>query len=568
MPRPQRHQTHAAQHKNAAAARRKRSGGSAVNVSHEVGEDRSVFELEGKLTLVQEREVNWKVKYDIAERDPIDLQTVNDPVNQLGPLHAASVPIVTSNDPTSYFAAVNKRSNFQQLGPEDDIEPHVLALAHKTIEELPFLFETWEENDADRERWLSKFDSSKQKRMQDAWAAIDSHTRKELSSKNGSVKIETLVGKRFDKSAAGRIIYAGTDAFNAVTGPAQMVAMERLVELLDRDGPDGNRFKVGGRVECMLGYKKDDITLAKFIISEKYREVVEGDYSRNDREQRKSVCTLTNLWFERLGFPVWYRQLMTSLEHYTLTNREFGLKVNLMYQLPTGTTNTTFRNSTYNLTMFVVSCMLQDRRGKCLILGDDLLACLNRRFDLKKWVDTVGSFKMVLKAKAPRLNGDATFLSRRLFVETDTPFMLPLIGKMLVRFNARACQNANLSDAAAMAAKALSYAFGCKNVHVFRDLFLRRYEVELAKCTDEEESFDVDALGWHARSNGYTLDDIKLRTMEAENLVDDEMLCIWLLDVYGIDLYDTLDIFESTVCSDDVVMLEDPRIEYFKRDYD
>jgi len=544
------------------------AGGDDVNVSQAIGEDRSIFELEGKLTLVQERAIDWKVKYDIAERAPIDLERVNDPVNQLGPLHSASVPIVTSNDPTSYFAAVNKRSNFLQLGPTDDIEPHVLALATKTITELPFLFPTWEENEEDRARWLAKFDTAKQKRMTDAWSAIDSHTRKELSSKNGSVKIETLVGKRFDKSAAGRIIYAGTDAFNAVTGPAQMVAMERLVALLDTPDTTGARFKVGGRVECMLGYKKDDIELAKFIISDQYREIVEGDYSRNDREQRKSVCTLTNLWFERLGFPVWYRQLMSDLERYTLTNREFGLKVSLMYQLPTGTTNTTFRNSTYNLTMFVVSCMLQDRRGKCLILGDDLLACLNKRFDLKMWMNTVGSFKMVLKAKAPKLDGDATFLSRRLFTTVDTPFMLPLIGKMLVRFNARACQNAQLSDAAAMAAKALSYAFGCKNVHCFRDLFLRRYAMEMEKCKDEVEAFDVDALGWHARSNGYTLEDIKRRTMEAENLVDDDSLCIWLLNVYGIDLCDTLDLFEATVCSDEMIILEDARIEYFRRDYD
>jgi len=538
-----------------------------INVSRPIGEDRSVFELDSRLTLVQERDVVWQVRHEVAEREPVDLDAVNDPVNQLGPLHSASVPIVTSNDTTSYTAAVNKRSNFIQAGAADDIDPVMFNEATKVIGDLPFLFDTWEENDEDRERWLNKFDESKRLRMVKAWEDIDSHTRKELSSKNGSVKIETLVGKRFDKSAAGRIIYAGTDAFNAVTGPPQMVAMERLCSLLEHER-NGDRISVGGRVQCMLGYKKDDIELAKFIISDVYREVVEGDYSRNDREQRSKVCVLVNLWFAKLGFPGWYLDLMTALEKYTLTNREFGLKVHLMYQLPTGTTNTTFRNSVYNLTMFVVSCVLQDRRGKCLILGDDLLACLNKRFDLKLWVGTVGRFKMVLKAKAPALNGDATFLSRRLFTEVDVPFMVPLLGKMLVRFNARACQNQMLSDHAAMAAKALSYAFGCKNVHVLRDIFLARYERELEECEDKEDpGFDVDALGWHARSNGYTLEDIKKRTVEAPNLVDDDTFCVWLLDVYGIDLCDTLELFSDTILSMDPEMLEDPRIELFERDY-
>jgi hypothetical protein len=566
MSRPQKHQVHAAVHRNARTARAERAAAAPVNVSHATGEDRSVFELDARLTLVQERDVVWQVPHQIAEREPVDLLEINDKVNQLGPMHTAEVPLVTHNDPTSYLSAVNKRSNFRQAKADDDIEDEVFNTASTVITSLPFLFDTWEENDEDRARWLAKFDSSKQKRMMDAWDAIDTHTKKELSSKNGSVKIETLVGKRFDKTAAGRIIYAGTDAFNAVTGPAQMVAMERLCSLLEHE-QNGERIYVGGLVQCMLGYKKDDHELSKFIISDVYREVVEGDYSRNDREQRSRVCLLTNLWFNKLGFPAWYLDLMSSLERYTLTNSEFGIKVHLEYQLPTGTTNTTFRNSTYNLTMFVVSCIAQKRKGKCLILGDDLLACLNKRFDLKQWIGDVGKFKMVLKAKSPVLNGEATFLSRRLFTEVDTPFMIPLIGKMLVRFNARACQNPSLSDAAAMAAKALSYAFGCKNVHLFRDLFLRRYESELAKCEHDVEVLDVDALGWHARSNGYTLDDIKRRTMDAPNLVDDDTLCVWLLDVYGIDLYDTLELFEDTVCSDRPDMLEDCRIECFARDY-
>jgi hypothetical protein len=258
---------------------------------------------------------------------------------------------------------------------------------------------------------------------------------------------------------------------------------------------------------------------------------------------------------------------MLALEKYTLTNRDFGLKVHLMYQLATGTTNTTFRNSTYNITMFVVTCLIQGRRGKALVLGDDLLAALNKRLDLKEWVKTVADFKMVLKAKSPELDGEATFLSRRIFATVETPFMIPLLGKMLVRFNTRACQNAELSDAGAMAAKALSYAFGCKNCHLLRDIFLKRYEMEMAKGACDDEHLGVEDLGWHARSNGYTLEDIKKRTFEAPNLVDDDTLSQWLTTIYDIDLCDTLEVFEATVLDDTQTILEDSRIEYFRKDY-
>jgi len=566
MPRPTvRHQSHVVVNRN---RRARAQANQAVNLSTPYNEERPVFELEGRLTLVQQRDIEWKVRVEHVERDVPDLESLRDPVNQTGPVHSACVPIVTSNDAVSYLAAVNKRSNFIQNGVDDDLSDEMCAHAAKVIDALPSLFDTWDENEFDRERWLRKFDMSKRQRMEAAWESCDRMTLSELRKKNGSVKIETLVGKRFDKTAAGRIIYAGTDVFNAVTGPAMMVAMERLCALLDHE-QDGERLKVGGILEILLGYKKDDKELASFIKDERFREIVEGDFSRNDREQRKRVATeITDRWFRVLGFPSWFRQLMLDLEVYSLTNRDFGVKVHLMYQLATGTTNTTFRNSTYNITMFVVTCQLQNRRGKALVLGDDLLAALNKRLNLTDWVKTVADFKMVLKAKSPTLDGHATFLSRRFFTEVEEPFMLPLIGKMLVRFNTRACQNEQLSDAAAMAAKSLSYAFGCKSVHHFRDMFLERYELEMAKCGDEGLEMDVDSLGWNVRQNGWDIEDIKRITKDAANLVDDDTLSQWLTDVYDIDLFDTLEIFRDTVVSDELVVLEDCRIESFRIDYD
>jgi len=341
-----------------------------------------------------------------------------------------------------------------------------------------------------------------------------------------------------------------------------MVAMERLQELLAHvDVKTGKQFSPEN-ITAKLCYKCDDKETAAFIIDERFKNIVEGDFSRNDREQRKSVAFLIDLLFELLGFPAWYRQLMLDLEQYTLTNYEFGLRVHLLYQLATGTTNTTFRNSGYNWLMFLCLARTQGLKGKILILGDDGLAALNKRVNLKEWVALVASFKMVLKAKAPELDGCATILSRRIFAEVETPFMIPLLGKMLVRFNTRVNKNPRLSDSACMAAKALSYAFSCQNVHLLRDMFLERFEME-----DDKAEVDVSDLGWQARSMGYTTEEIKRRTMEAPNLVDDYEFGCWLDKVYQLDIEDIRELFAATVLSADPIMLEDPRIENMRMDY-
>jgi hypothetical protein len=517
-----------------------------------------VYELDGRLTLVQERLHQWIVPNTDVEPD-YDLEQINNPVNQLGPIHCFEVPIVTNNDPVSYRAAVNKRSNFLQTGPDDDVDELALAQALAIISELPNIHEQWEENDYDRERWLAKFDDNKRRRMETAWLNISEADLKDIRRKTGSVKREVLIGKRYDKEAAGRIIYAGTDAFNAVTGPAQMVAMERLVELLGHVSLDGKRTRVG-EVEVMLGYKAQDTDLASFIIDQDFPEVVEGDFSRNDREQRSKVADICDAWFAKVGLPDWYRALLYELEHYTLVNYEFGLRVNLSYQLATGTTNTTFRNSIYNATMFGVCCRRQKRKGKALVLGDDLLACLDHRLDLKAWVNDVATFKMVLKAKGPKLNGEATFLSRRIFTDVTKPFMIPCPEKAYFRFNCRANPNQALSDDAYICAKALSYAFSFRHVHLIRNIFLERFALN-----GSIKGFDIEEIGWNNRQFGYTVQDIYDRTVQSENLIEDVDLGEWLYDLYGLDLVEFEDMFREMICDNEKKVLDNPLAEVFAR---
>jgi hypothetical protein len=492
----------------------------------------------------------------------IDFAT-NNPVNQLGPVFEQQIPVVTSNDFKSFMAAFAKRCNFIQEGDEDDIDDLAFKEACAVIDALPDLFQPWDENQSDRERWMSKFDLQKRRDMEAALATLpDSMSPSYLGQKDLSVKQEVLI-KRDDPTWAPRVIYAGNDHFNTWTGPASMVVMERMVQLTGSKLDNPANFAVPiGPIMTKFAYKTDDVSLCRHICDPDYPEHVEGDFSRNDREQRRRVALLYDRWLGKLAMPSWFRRLLLQLETFTVRSRRYGLRAQLKYQLPTGTTSTTPRNSAYNATMFAVACKRQKvKSGKSLILGDDILAALKHRLKLNAWVKTVADFKMVLKAKAPALNGEATFLSRRFITDHEHPFMLPLLGKMLVRFNVRGTHNEACSDSKYMAGKALSYAFECRHVPLLRNLFLDRFNME------DSSDLSVDDLSFYARRHAGSIGALLDKLHSEPVTVSDDTFGFWCCEFYDSDICEIKEIFTSVVLSNEVVVLDDPRLHRFAHDY-
>jgi hypothetical protein len=332
-----------------------------------------------------------------------------------------------------------------------------------------------------------------------------------------------------------------------------MVIMERMVAL-------SREHKIG-RLDVRYAYKTNDSQLCSHIIDDRYPHITEGDFSRNDREQRSSVAVLFDAWLGKLGMPNWLRTLLFSMESYKVQNKRFGFFAFCKYALPTGTTFTTPRNSFFNAIMAAVDCELQKAEGKALILGDDILRALDTVVSLPYWVDTVAKFKMVLKAKAPGLDGEATFLSRRFIVNVDQPCMVPLIGKMLVRFNCRGTQNDACSDSQYMAGKSLSYAYECRHVPFLRDYFLRRYAME------DSAAVTLDDLTWFARTSGVDLTNIVSAIRSERVLVTDDEFEYWLIEHHDCTLVECRELFEAVIVSAESVTLDLPYIEYFRQDY-
>jgi hypothetical protein len=513
----------------------------------------------GRLKVVTQRAFDMKVPFELYE-GKFSYEDAPNPVNQTGALLSEQVPVVTSNDFESFLAAFGKRCNFVQDGPEDDIEDDVFYEAMDTIKALASVGQTlfgdseWHETPEDVARWLDKFDESKRARMVAATEHVPWADPSYLATKDLSVKLEVLL-KRYDPDWAPRVIYAGNDAFNRVTGPAMMVAMERLMSL--------TQAVPLGPLRVKLAYKTSDVDLVTFLDSDDHPHAYEGDFSRNDREQRSRVALLTDAWFEVLCMPSWLRTLVLEMEDFTVQNKRFGLRAQLKYQLPTGTTLTTFRNSCYNATMASVACARQAVvSAKACILGDDILMVTCRAFCISLWKRLVDRFKMVLKGKAVKLNGEATLLSRRIIIFGDEiTCMLPLIGKALARFNARASMNSGVSDSQYMAGKALSYAYEFRHVPFMRDFFMQRFH-------SEDQSFlTLDDLTWFTRTSGMDVHQIIKATREESMLVNDEIFREWVMDTYDLGLTDLGEICEATIVNRELVFVEHPEVDLLAIDW-
>lgn len=301
-----------------------------------------------------------------------------------------------------------------------------------------------------------------------------------------------------------------------------------------------------GTVDFRLAYGTDDVQLATHLYenSNEFKHGAEGDFSANDLRQREFAADLFDHAIGILGAPKWFRKLLLQQKEYVVFSMPFGHRAELAHQLATGTTITTPRNSIWNATIFACYCLATGNEGVAVVLGDDLAAMVRKLIDPVHWSQWVeAGSKMKLTGTTPNLNGQMTFLSRRLCVETETPCMMPKLGKALARFNVRASKNQAVSDSAYMAGKALSYAYEFRHFPAFRDLFLERYELE-----DDKANIALSDVSWFSRKelllDALSPEDMTNRLLESARscsvTVSEDEEIEFLLDAYG-DFFDVVE---------------------------
>jgi hypothetical protein len=379
--------------------------------------------------------------------------------------------------------------------------------------------------------------------MMTALATLDTATLKQYKDKELMCKVEALLVEH-KPNWAPRVIYKGSDLYNAVAGPMYWELMHRLDQAAEnRPGPHKVRFSYGRTPEQYVPF-----------VEQGTGEYIESDFSANDKRQCQDVKRLELMLMRRLGCPEWFVRLEGLTNSFGVSSSKHGFRAEIDFQLPTGACDTTFRNCFWN--WCILSTFLDIEKSPSsvsVILGDDIVARIEGlgRYAAKRYAKVAEDARMEAKVSRHKFLLDCTFLSKCFVpLESGHHSVIPLIGKAVARFNTRANNNDALTDNAYFAAKALSYSYEFRFCPDLRDIFLDRflYHAPLVKEEKHRFRFAGDAFTWNARDAGLTLRNFK------DKLVCDEQFLINRADLlnfsmhrYGIPVDELVEAVESVV---------------------
>lgn len=379
------------------------------------------------------------------------------------------LPVVPGQDPDSFLAAVDKRINYFDSSVLDD---HFMNIAKKNLRRLTG-GRYWPKFSFTKELFdshMSKFGPEKVARMEAALEALPDMTSSHYTDKNVFVKVEALL-KRHDPSWAPRIIFQGTDSYNALAGPMFSVLMDRLASCLRAYDHDG--------VKLNTAYKLTTDQMSLWLSEERHPKFLESDFSGNDKTQVSSVLELELFLMQLLGAPRWFLKLHRLSATTRVSNREFGFRATVTSMLATGVVDTTFRNTAWNCIIFLYWKVKHPNNvaGRAIFLGDDMLfvGSVIPRKASSSYTMACRRAHMVAKVKRSKFWHEVSFLSRH-FVQTDDGrvVMVPILSRLLSRFSTRANFNQSVSDDTYMASKSLSYAYETRHCPWLRDILVRR----------------------------------------------------------------------------------------------
>lgn len=415
----------------------------------------------------------------------------------LGPVIEGLTPYITTTSRADFLSAFNKRANYHS---DARISRRCRGIAIRMIRKMvPVTMPTIEWDTELYRSWLSMFDSEKQSRMERAYTTLGLETLSGYTNKQIFTKIEALV-KEFHE-VAPRIIFKGTDVYNMISGPMFKALMDRFVLLGDQ--LDNVKFRVS--------YRQHTPEIVQFLESKPCASFLEADFSANDKSQVADVQQLELAFMKRLGCPKWFLDLHRASNKFSVFNSKYGLSAIVENQLPSGSTDGTFRNSFWNLVIFNIwSVVYKVPPAVVVLLGDDILAGLTKRVrrSAKHYRMIASECLMVAKVTTHPTLSYCHFLSKHFYPCSrgeEQHVMLPFLGKVLAKFNCRPNANQGVTDDEYMAGKSLSHCYEFRFCHAIRDKFKERANLHLARSAGK---FSVEGVTWHIRVHSGYSDDI------------------------------------------------------------
>jgi len=476
-----------------------------------------------------------------------------------GPLITGFHPVVPDNGYNNFLAAFRKRCNYFSA---ERATPRIIDGAHEFVDHIqPECLPQFEWSQLLYDDWKSNFGEEKQKRMDSAVSAFSNAHLKDYSRKDVFVKVEALLVEH-KPNWAPRVIYKGTDIYNALSGPIFNELMRRFNLALKG---------MKGKWQFTVAYRSQP---HEFVpkLSEVGGDFIESDFSANDMRQCSDVYLLEMMLMRRLGCPEWFVRLHSKTNHFRVDSRNHGVSAHLENQLPTGATDTTFRNTFWNAT--ILWCFLvsnQAGEARALLLGDDMLARVTglKQYAAKTYQSIAAEARMV--ATTARFRGlvDCSFLSKSFVPCYGRHLTIPLLGKALGRFNTRANANQSISDAQYFAGKAVSYAYEFRYFPHLRDLFLLRFQLEWPIAKQEGRLNEELVLGRGALEAGVTLKSIRDKLfVELERpLIGHPEFNAFCVHRYGFTFWEVVDLFETALLHPEDPDLSGPVVEALAKDF-
>lgn len=490
------------------------------------------------------------------------MQISREKAQQCGPLLRHLHPVVPDNGWHNTVAAFRKRCNYFSA---KRASPQVIKSAMDLIGNIcPQPMESFEWTEHLYKSWLSKFGVEKQRRMDAAINDLCNVTLKDYSRKDIFVKVEALLVQH-KPNWAPRVIFKGTDVYNAISGPIFNELMRRLDHAFEG---------MTGKYRFHTSYRKRPSDYTHHL-EKRYDDDfwVEADFSSNDKFQCSDVQVLEAALMRVLGCPEWFVRLHLKTNTFQVYNSKHGISATLKNQLPTGATDTTFRNTFWNACILKAFLdVVKPVKAEALLLGDDMLCRVTGRvrYAEKIYTSIASDAQMEAKVKRHACLWTATFLSRFFVPALGKHLTVPILGKALGRFNMRANKNQAVSDHEYMAGKSVGYAYEFRHYPTIRNMFLERFKYEFSFVADEKrKKLDLDVgLTWNSRQAGVTLANIKEKlVVPIEDCISDDDFHAFCFERYSRMSMDVLTLFEDVVMNTSNVDLEGETVLILARDF-
>jgi len=486
----------------------------------------------------------------VSMRLPRSCQESFELAQQCGPLLRHMHPVVPDNGWHNTVAAFRKRCNYFCA---KRASPAIVKASMDLVSKVcPDPLPQFEWTDSLYKSWLAKFGTEKRNRMNKALEGLVSSQLNDYTSKEIFVKVEALLVTH-KPNWAPRVIFKGSDVYNAISGPIFNELMRRLDHCFER---------MGGPYRFHCAYRKVPDQYVDYIdhTGAKDEFWVEADFSSNDKFQCSDVQLIEVALMRVLGCPEWFIRLHLKSNSFIVRNPKHGIKAALVNQLPTGSTDTTFRNSWWNACiLYSFITRVKPKSVDAILLGDDMLARVRGvvPYVEKTYTAIASEAQMVAKVIRHKNLWTATFLSRFFIPHCNSKHLtVPILGKAIGRFNMRANKNQAVSNDLYMACKSVGYAYEFRYLPTIRDIFLERFKhhFPLAVAKNLKGDYDVE-VSWNARAAGITLRNItsKIKVLDVLSDYDFNAFC---LERYSLTAESVFDLFRQVVISDQLIDLE------------